>query len=412
MTRIIVVGGGPAGLMSAFFAASQNSDNQVVLFEKNPKLGKKIYITGKGRCNVSNEKCRGQEFLNNVVSNPKFLYSAISAFDYDDVRSFFEANGCSLKVERGGRVFPVSDKASDITKALTRAVEQKNVAIHLDTHVLLIEKKDEKFYVQTNNGLFVCDKLILTTGGKTYPTTGSTGEGYKFAELLGHKIVETMPSLVAIPLKDNFVSSLEGLSLKNVELRLVGKKIEHSFFGEALFTSKELSGPIALSMSAHIAHLDDVSRHKLFLDFKPYMTQTELENRLLCEFEKNKNSDIQTLIKAMMPARFAPILLKECNILPSQKVHSVTKAQRLKIANVIKNFELHYEISKDFERAVVTAGGVDTKEINSKTMESKLCSGLYFAGEIIDVDAYTGGFNIQIALSTGCLAGKSAGGEM
>lgn len=410
MTRIIVVGGGPAGLMSAFFAANNNND--VLLFEKNEKLGKKLYITGKGRCNVTNEKCVGQDFLNNVVSNPKFLYSAISAFDYNDAVAFFEDNGCKLKVERGGRVFPVSDKASDITKALTLAVKQKGVKVQLDTHVLLIEKNGETFEIQTNKGLFVCDKLILTTGGKSYPTTGSTGEGYEFAKSFGHNIIPTKPSLVAIPLKDGFVSSLEGLSLKNVELRLVGKKTKLAFFGEGLFTDKELSGPIALSMSAHIAHLDNALEHKLFLDFKPYMTQSELEERLLNEFEQNKNSDIQTVLKTMLPARLVPVILSVCKIAPNQKVHSVTKSQRLSIAVAMKNFELKYEVSKDFERAVVTTGGVDTKEINSKTMESKLCPGLFFAGEIIDVDAYTGGFNIQIALSTGCLAGRSAGGEM
>lgn len=409
MTRIIVVGGGPAGLMSAFFAANNNND--VLLLEKNEKLGKKLYITGKGRCNVTNEKCVGQDFLNNVVSNPKFLYSAISAFDYNDAVAFFEDNGCKLKVERGGRVFPVSDKASDITKALTHATMQKGVRVQLDTNVVSIEKNGETFEVQTNKGLFVCDKVILTTGGKSYPTTGSTGEGYEFAKSFGHNIIPAKPSLVAIPLKGAYVASLEGLSLKNVELRLVGKKKRYSFFGEALFTDKELSGPIALSMSAHIAHLDNASENKLFLDFKPYMTQSELEERLLNEFEQNKNSDVQTVLKTMLPARFVPVLLDVCEIAPNQKVHSVTKSQRLSIAVAMKNFELKYEVSKDFERAVVTTGGVDTKEINSKTMESKLCPGLFFAGEIIDVDAYTGGFNIQIALSTGCLAGRSAGGE-
>ena len=409
MTRIIVVGGGPAGLMSAFFAANNNCD--ILLLEKNEKLGKKLYITGKGRCNVTNMKCVGQDFLNNVVSNPKFLYSAISAFDYNDAVAFFEDNGCKLKVERGGRVFPVSDKASDITKALTHAIMQKGVRVQLDTNVVSIEKNGETFEVQTNKGLFVCDKLILTTGGKSYPTTGSTGEGYEIAKSFGHKIIPTQPSLVAIPLKGAYVASLEGLSLKNVELRLVGKKTKLAFFGEGLFTDKELSGPIALSMSAHIAHLDNASENKLFLDFKPYMTQSELEERLLNEFEQNKNSDVQTVLKTMLPARFVPVLLDVCEIAPNQKVHSVTKSQRLSIAVAMKNFELKYEVSKDFERAVVTTGGVDTKEINSKTMESKLCPGLFFAGEIIDVDAYTGGFNIQIALSTGCLAGRSAGGE-
>lgn len=410
MTRIIVVGGGPAGLMSAFFAANNNND--VLLLEKNEKLGKKLYITGKGRCNVTNEKCVGQEFLNNVVSNPKFLYSASSAFDYDDTVNFFEKFGCKLKVERGGRVFPVSDKASDITKALTHAIMQKGVRVQLDTNVLSVKKNENKFEIKTNKGEFVCDKVILTTGGKSYPTTGSNGDGYALAKSFGHNIIPVKPSLVAIPLKGAYVASLEGLSLKNVELRLVGKKKRYSFFGEALFTDKELSGPIALSMSAHIAHIENNFEHKLFLDFKPYMTQSELEERLLNEFEQNKNSDVQTVLKTMLPARFVPVLLDVCEIAPNQKIHSVTKQQRLNIAKQIKNFELHFDISNDFERAVVTTGGVDTKEIMSKTMESKLCQGLFFAGEIIDVDAYTGGFNIQIALSTGCLAGRSAGGEV
>lgn len=406
--KIIVIGGGPAGLMSAFFA--KNNSNQVVILERNEKLGKKLYITGKGRCNVTNEKCVGQDFLNNVVTNPKFLFSAISAFDYFDVVDFFESNGCKLKVERGGRVFPVSDKASDITKALTKAVEKKGVEVEFDTRVSSIKKTENGFCLQTNKGEFVCDKVILATGGKSYPTTGSTGDGYSLAKSLGHNILQPKPSLVAIKLK-NDVSSLEGLSLKNVELRLVrDKKVLHKFFGEALFTDKELSGPIALSMSAHLPHLSPQD-HKLFLDFKPYMTDVELDQRLQKEFDQNKNSEIQTVLKNLLPSRLVPVVLEKCQISQNTKIHSITKPQRLLISYILKNFELEFEISNDFERAVVTTGGVDTKEINSKTMESKICEGLFFAGEVIDVDAYTGGFNIQIALSTGCLAGRSAGGE-
>lgn len=406
--KIVVIGGGPAGLMSAFFA--KNNSNQVVILERNEKLGKKLYITGKGRCNVTNEKCVGQDFLNNVVTNPKFLFSAISAFDYFDVVDFFEGNGCKLKVERGGRVFPVSDKASDITKALTKTVEKKGVEVEFDTRVSSIKKTEGGFCLQTNNGEFVCDKVILATGGKSYPTTGSTGDGYSLAKRLGHNILLPKPSLVAIKLK-NDVSSLEGLSLKNVELRLVrDKKVLHKFFGEALFTDKELSGPIAISMSAHLPHLSPQD-YKLFLDFKPYMTDIELDQRLQKEFGQNKNSEIQTVLKNLLPSRLVPVVLEKCQIAQNTKIHSVTKPQRLTISNVLKNYELEFEVSEDFERAVVTTGGVDTKEINAKTMESKICEGLFFAGEVIDVDAYTGGFNIQIALSTGCLAGKSAGGE-
>lgn len=407
--RIIVVGGGPAGLMSAFFA--KNNFNEVVILERNEKLGKKLYITGKGRCNVTNEKCVGQDFLNNVVTNPKFLFSAISAFDYSDVVNFFKQHGCNLKVERGGRVFPVSDKASDITKALTKAVERKGIKTQLDTRVLSIKKEDETFHIKTNKGDFLCDKLILATGGKSYPTTGSTGDGYEFAKSLGHEILPPKPSLVAIKLKEDFVASLEGLSLKNVELRLVrGKKVEKKFFGEALFTDKEISGPIALSMSAHLPHIDK-NEHQLFLDFKPYMTSVELDQRLQKEFDQNKNAEIHTILKTMLPARFVPVLLKRCKIEGNIKINSITKNQRTLLVENMKNFELCFEVSNDFERAVVTTGGVATKEINAKTMESKICGGLYFAGELIDVDAYTGGFNIQIALSTGCLAGKSVGGE-
>ncbi len=404
--RIAVVGGGPAGLMSAFFCC--NFQNKVVLFEKNEKVGKKLYITGKGRCNVTNEKCVGSEFLNNIVTNPKFLYSAISAFDYYDTVDFFSNHNCPLKVERGGRVFPESDKASDITKALTKACQNAGVQILCGVNIESIIKVDDKFVLSHGGQKQEFDKVILATGGLSYPTTGSTGDGYRFAKSLGHAIIKTRPSLIEIPLLWD-CKVLEGLSLKNVELKYIceNKKDNKSYFGEALFTDKSLSGPIALSMSAHIVHQNG---GKLFLDFKPYNTAEELDKRLLGAFDEHKNADIQTIIKEFLPMRLVSVVLEKSDIDVGIKVNSLTKEQRQKLVDVIKNFELPYRPSNDFNRAVVTTGGVNVLEINAKTMESKICPGLYFAGEVIDVDAFTGGFNIQIALSTGYLAGMNAGG--
>ena len=401
--KICVIGGGPAGLMGAYFAKDEATE--VVLLEKNEKVGKKLYITGKGRCNVTNTKCVGEEFLKNVVVNPKFLYSPINSFDYYDTNEFFQRNDCPLKVERGDRVFPVSDKSSDITKALRTACEKKGVKIVLNSAVKYIEKKD-CFIIHAENGDMACDKVIIATGGKSYPTTGSTGDGYKFAKMLGHKIIEPKPSLVPIRLKSELIKSLDGLSLKNVNLLYSdGKKVISSFFGEAMFTDCELTGPIALSMSAIIAHND---KGKLFLDFKPALSDEQLGRRIASEIQENLNKDIKTVLKNLLPARFVEVFLNQCKIPETIKANSITKEQRQILVSNLKRFELDFDTFASFERAVVTTGGVDTREINAKTMESKLVEGLFFAGEVIDVDAFTGGYNIQIALSTGFVAGNSA----
>lgn len=400
--KICVIGGGASGMMAASTASSEN--NEVYLFEKNEKLGKKIYITGKGRCNVTN-MCEVQDFLKNVVSNPKFLMSALYSFTPNDLYELIEKNGTPLKVERGNRVFPVSDKSSDIIKALEKNCYKNNVKIYLNTTVLSIEKND-KFIVKTSKGEFLFDKVIVATGGVSYKSTGSTGDGYRFASLFGHKVVDQVAGLVPIILEDNY-STLEGLSLKNVTLKTyINNKLKYQEFGEMLFIKNGISGPIVLTTSSLI-NRQNKNTIRLELDLKPALLYKTLENRMLRDFSANINKDIINVMYGLLPKSLAHIVLKICKINEYEKVNSITKEQRNSIINCIKAFPLTYCSLEKIDNAVITCGGVKVQEINPSTMESKLVKDLYFVGETLDVDAYTGGYNLQIAFSTGYLAGLS-----
>ncbi|HEY8423924.1 MAG TPA: NAD(P)/FAD-dependent oxidoreductase [Clostridia bacterium] len=402
--RIAVIGGGPAGMMAAISAAQAGIET--FLFEKNNKLGKKLFITGKGRCNLTND-ISPQEFLKNVVSNPKFLYSAINRFTPQDVINFFEQHGCPLKVERGGRVFPLSDHSSDIIKTFEKVLKNYGVNILLGCEVKDISKIADRFEILCGGGQKLdFDRVIIACGGLSYPATGSTGDGYAFAKKFGHTIIETVPGLVSISVKED-VSSLQGLSLKNVTLTAeYENKVAAQLFGEMLFTQTGVSGPIVLSISSRINRLP-VNKVKLYIDLKPALDHNKLDDRILRDFAKYQNKLFKNALDDLLPKSLIPEIIKRSGIDENQRVNAITRAQRQNLINALKRFELNVKSLDGFERAIITSGGVNTKEINPSTLESKLVKGLYFAGEIIDVDAYTGGYNIQIAISTGYLAGVS-----
>ncbi len=397
----IVIGGGPAGMMAAI-TAKDNINNNVTLLDGNEKLGKKLFITGKGRCNLTNDILPA-DFLSKVVSNSKFLYGGIYSFTPQDAMEFVEKNGTKLKVERGGRVFPVSDKSSDIIKAFEHAIKVSGVNVRLNTKVLKVSKQQEKFVVTTTQGTFVEDNLVIATGGNSYQSTGSTGDGYKFAKDFGHKIVDIKPALVPIDLQ-NFDTRLEGLSLKNVTAKIDINGKEYSEFGEMLFTHMGVSGPIILSLSSRV-NRQNVKGAKFSIDLKPALSEKQLDERLLRDFENNKNKDFKNYVPELLPKSLVEPFLNRLDFPYYTKINNITKENRQSIIRLLKDFSFTIDKLKDINCGIVTAGGVDTKEINPKTMESKLVSGLYFAGEVIDLDAVTGGFNIQIALSTGYLAG-------
>ena len=394
---IIVIGAGASGLFASGGCAKKG--NNVTLIERNEKVGKKLYITGKGRCNITN-LCSFQDFLENVPTNPKFLYSAISSFSSYDTMHFFEEHGQKLKVERGNRIFPESDKSSDIIKTLQNYCKKNGVDIKLSEQVLDCYKNNQtnKFIVKTTKGVYECDKLIFCTGGKSYSATGSDGFSYKLAKKFGHTIVEPKPALCPIKLKDRWTVNVEGLSLKNVTLSAYSKnKLIKSEFGQMLFTSDGISGPIVLTLSSYINRYKDIS---LSLDFKPALSYDMLDKRLLREFDANKNSQISTVMKNLLPKNLVAIFLDSIGVDGDIKVNTITVEQRNKIVRRLKNFSLKFDSLYDINYAIITSGGVSVNEVNPKTMESKLVSNLYFAGEILDVDALTGGFNLQIALST------------
>lgn len=401
--KIIIIGSGPAGLMASIKAAESNND--VLLLDGNDKVGKKIYITGKGRCNVTN-LCSPNEFLDNVVKNKKFLYSAINTFSSYDTMDFFTNHGLELKVERGNRVFPVSDKASDISKVLETTAKKNGVKIMLGQKVVRVSKDCETFFVQTEKNKLACDRLIVATGGASYSATGSSGDGYTFAKGFGHTIVPLKPALVGLDLVIN--SDCAGVSLKNVRLSIKkGKDIIFSDFGEMLFTHTGVSGPIVLSASSFI-NREDVLKLKLIIDLKPALDNDKLDARLLRDFEENKNKNFENYVHELLPKGLINTFLRRLSFPAYKKINEITKAEREEIINLLKNFDFQIKRLCDLEQAVVTSGGIDVKEISSSTMESKLVKGLFFAGEVLDVDALTGGFNIQIALATGYLAGESA----
>lgn len=427
--KIAVIGGGAAGMMAAYAAADNGA--QVTLYEKNEKLGKKIYITGKGRCNVTND-CERETFFEQVVSNPRFLYSAFSALDTKAAQELFEKGGCPLKVERGGRVFPVSDHASDVIRALERLMTKAGVKICLHTgveEILTEQTRTEDGKERTkirglrlSDGRFAeADSVILATGGLSYPTTGSTGDGYGWAEALGHRIVAQSPSLVPLVIREEWCSRLQGLSLKNVELSLrLDEKEIYKGFGEMLFTHFGVSGPLILSASSYyglaMAKWEKKNEKKraakpegrLYLNLKPALTQEQLDKRLLRDFDAQKNKDFKNALDGLFPARLIPVMLELSGIDPDKKVHEITKQERRQLLDLIRRLPMTVEKTGSFAEAVVTRGGVSVRDVNPSTMESKVTKGLYFAGEILDLDALTGGFNLQIAWSTGYLAGISA----
>lgn len=457
MADIVIVGGGAAGMMAAVAAAgagrSPDFENRVFLIEKNEKLGKKLFITGKGRCNVTNA-CEIEDFFQNVMEHAKFLYSAVYGFDNRAVMDFFEKAGCPLKVERGQRVFPKSDHSSDIIRALEQELSRLGVQVLLNTEVKQIgttpldaqaetgitdaeigENKCRKKKQGSKKKQTCCaavskiviydriakkksemnvDKLIIATGGCSYILTGSTGDGYRFAKECGHSIVPTMPALVPFSVEEDWCYALQGLSLKNVQVcvELDGKQV-YSDFGEMLFTHYGVSGPLILSASSCYVHAvckngNQYKGAKLFIDLKPALTSEQLDKRILREFDSNKNKQFKNVINSLFPAKLVPVMPVLVGIDPNKRVNEVTREERERFVRTIKHMELTITGVRDYNEAVITKGGVSTSEVSPSTMESKLVKGLYFAGEVLDVDALTGGFNLQIAWSTGYLAGSSA----
>ncbi len=406
MHKVVIVGGGPAGLMASYYSALQG--NNTVLFEKNEKTGKKLYITGKGRCNLSNN-VPVDEFLNNVVSNSKFLYGALNSFTPYDTLSFFENSGLKLKTERGNRVFPLSDKASDVTKTLERLCLDLGVNIKLNKFVEQINVENNQVKSVTINGNeFLCDSVIICTGGLSYPLTGSTGDGYKFAKRLGHSIITPRPSLVGIELNGQYFRDAQGLSLKNVSLiAKVANKTLFNELGEMLFTHFGISGPIVLSCSSLINRVN-INDLELYIDFKPALDEETLHKRIIREVDSARNKCVSNMLRTLLPKNIISEILKRCNINEDKMCGEITVHERKRLIDVMKKFTLDFKAFRPIEEAIVTSGGVNVKEINPKTMESKLVKGLFFAGEVLDVDAFTGGFNIQIAFSTGYLAGVNA----
>lgn len=408
MKNVVIIGGGAAGLMAA--VTSADNGNNVTLIEKNARVGRKLMITGKGRCNVCNN-CDIDTLINNIPKNAKFLYSAFSMFSPQQLMEFFESRKVPLKTERGNRVFPVSDKAVDIVDALYNAVIKSRAKIINTTAEKLITKENKVIGVKLQNGdILPADSVILATGGMSYPLTGSTGGGYKMAKELGHTVTELKPSLVPLTIHEGFCTRLSGLSLKNVTLSVFEdgkKKPLFSELGEMLFTHFGISGPLVLSASSHIRYIGK-KRYIAFIDLKPALTKEQLDNRILRDFSEEQNKDFANSLDKLLPKSLIPVIVKLSGIPANLKVNQITKEQRVKLCDTIKALPLHITGFRPIEEAIITSGGISVKEITPQTMESKLVGGLYFAGEIIDVDAYTGGFNLQIAFSTGFTAGTNA----
>ncbi len=408
MKQVIVIGGGAAGMMAAIGAAGRGA--RVTLLEQNEKTGKKLFITGKGRCNLTNA-CEQEDFFNYVISNGKFLYSAFYQMDNQSVMTFFENAGCRLKVERGGRVFPVSNHSSDVLAALNGQMERAGIQICLRTKVREIVIEESKIAgVRLSDGrLLYADSVIIATGGKSYESTGSAGDGYMFAESVGHTIKEVRPALVPFVVKEDWCMELQGLSLKNVSVMLKSdKKKIYEGFGEMLFTHFGVSGPLILSASSYYAKKYYGMPVQLLIDLKPALTIEQLDKRLLKDFEENKNRQFKNALDGLYPSKLIPVMIRLSGISPEKRVNEITREERNALIQCTKNLALTVTGTRDFKEAIITQGGVHVKEVNPSTMESKLIRGLYFAGEVLDLDAVTGGFNLQIAWSTGYLAGISA----
>ena len=458
--KIVIIGGGPAGMMSAISAKEKNPKNEVIILEKNNQLGKKLLITGKGRCNITSSLDM-EDFIKNIPGNGRFLYSAFNEFTNKDIINFLKEEGLEVKKERGDRIFPVTDKSLDVLRCFERRIKKLEIEVKYNVKVekilvksenkipkeengMLLDKEgktinedkkttdedkisiDEKeislkqdkmsiYGVKTNIGIIKADKVILATGGKSYPLTGSTGDGYNLAKELGHKITEIKPSLVPLEIYEKDIcSNLQGLSLKNVSINIIDKnkgKVIYNDFGEMIFTHFGVSGPIILSASAHLVRYKNITQllkeNKIILkiDFKPALDEQKLDTRILRDFEEIKNKQFKNSLDKLLPQKLIPVIIKKTNIDEEKRVNLIKKEERKKLVSLIKDFEVTISKFRPIEEAIITAGGISIKDINPKTMESKIVKNLFFAGEIIDVDAYTGGFNLQIAYSTGYVAG-------
>lgn len=434
--NVIVIGGGPAGMMAAI--ASAENGNNVILLEKKERLGRKLLITGKGRCNITSS-LPIEEFIQNIPGNGQFLYSAFKNYTNNDIINFLNEEGLEVKEERGNRIFPVTDKSLDVLKCFTKKLKELNVKIEYNMKVTEIVPRDEdgklkvkvvknkentsgnlnECYTKEKNNIrtFETDKVILATGGKSYPLTGSTGDGYELVRKLGHTVTKIRPSLVPLEaFEQNMCKDLQGLSLRNVNIELKNKennKIIYQDFGEMLFTHFGVSGPTILSGSAHLVrykNIDELLKNKkivLNIDFKPALSEEKLDERILRDFVEFKNKQFKNSLDKLLPQKLIPVIIEKSGINPNKKVNEINKKERHRLVNLLKNFEVTIRGFRPIDEAIVTSGGINIKEINPKTMESKLVDGLYFAGEIIDVDAYTGGFNLQIAYSTGYTAGNN-----
>lgn len=412
MSHVIVVGGGAAGMFAAIAAAKNG--HQVTLYEKNEKLGKKIFITGKGRCNITNAADM-EELFNAVVTNSKFLYSSFYGYTNQNVIDFFEDAGVPVKIERGNRVFPISDHSSDVIRALEREMKKVGVKVCLNTEVKSVEAEKGKFnkVVLKDTTTQTADACIVATGGLSYRSTGSTGDGFRFAENVGHKVTQCFPSLVPMETKEPWICELQGLSLRNVEAKILdGKKELYKDFGEMLFTHFGVSGPLIISASSYVGKkfMDKNGQKKeltLEIDLKPALTEEQLDQRVLRDFEENHNRQFKNAITKLFPTKLIPVMLELGGIDPEKKVNSIEKEERKQFVHLIKHFRMTLTGLRDYPEAIITKGGVNVKEIDPGTMESKLVKGLYFAGEVLDLDALTGGFNLQIAWSTGYAAGNA-----
>lgn len=412
MSHVIVVGGGAAGMFAAIAAAKNG--HQVTLYEKNEKLGKKIFITGKGRCNITNAADM-EELFDAVVTNSKFLYSSFYGYTNQNVIDFFEDAGVPVKIERGNRVFPISDHSSDVIRALEREMKKVGVKVCLNTEVKSVEAEKDKFnkVALKDTTTQTADACIVATGGLSYRSTGSTGDGFRFAENVGHKVTQCFPSLVPMETKEPWICELQGLSLRNVEAKILdGKKELYKDFGEMLFTHFGVSGPLIISASSYVGKkfMDKNGQKKeltLEIDLKPALTEEQLDQRVLRDFEENHNRQFKNAITKLFPTKLIPVMLELGGIDPEKKVNSIEKEERKQFVHLIKHFRMTLTGLRDYPEAIITKGGVNVKEIDPGTMESKLVKGLYFAGEVLDLDALTGGFNLQIAWSTGYAAGNA-----
>lgn len=441
--KIIVIGGGPAGMMAAI-EASQNKENKVIIIEKMQSLGRKLLITGKGRCNITSS-LPIEDFIKNTPGNGRFLYSCYQQFTNEDIIKFLNKEGLQVKEERGNRIFPVTDHSQDVLKCFTRKLKENNVEVLYNTRVKEIlvnenyeeqakkineenvkkSKKQSKKYevigIKTENETILADSVILATGGKSYPLTGSTGDGYKLVEKFGHTITKIKPSLVPLEIYEKDIcKELQGLSLRNIAIKITDlekNKLLYDDFGEMLFTHFGVSGPTILSSSAHLVRYKNIEEKcknkivELSIDFKPALSEKKLEARILRDFEELKNKQFKNSLDKLLPQKLIPVIVEQSGISADKKVNEITKEERKTLVKILKDFKLKIKGTRTIDEAIVTSGGIKISEIDPKTMESKLVKNLYFAGEIIDVDSYTGGFNLQIAYSTGFVAGKNASSE-